>query len=343
MKLRWALSLALGHSGRVGGRGGDTALLEDGQIFGRFQVIKCLGRGGMGQVYHACDTRLGGRDVALKIMLPSFAKADPEAGLRFLREAEISSRIRHPSIVTVHDLGIEGDTPYIVMEYLSGQDLFQLLQSQGRLSVEDAVEYLLPVCSAVAAAHRAGVVHRDLKPSNVFLSVSRDGHIVPKVLDFGVAHPMLLDTAFDPVWGPAGTPEYFAPELLIGEGFVGPPADVYALGVTLYELLIGSTPYPKADGLEELVIRLQNRPFPSIRLAWPDVPHEIERIVSKATRAIPLARFGSTTSLARALLPFARPATQARYRAEFEAREAHAGDGVAQAGDESGEGDVRVE
>lgn len=327
----------------MGGHGGDTALLEPGQSFGRFQVVECLGRGGMGQVYHACDTRLGGRDVALKIMLPTFVQVDPEAGLRFLREAEISSRIRHPSIVTVHDLGIQDDTPYIVMEYLSGQDLYQLLHSKKRLSVEEAVEYLLPVCSAVAAAHRAGVVHRDLKPSNVFLAVSREGQVVPKVLDFGVAHPMLLDTAFDPVWGPAGTPEYFAPELLIGEGFVGPPADVYALGVTLYELLVGKTPYPEADSLEELVDRLQSRPFPSIRDAWPDAPPEIVRIVSKATRAIPLARFGSTMSLGRALLPFARQQTEARYRTEFEVRSVaiEGGHDIPTSG--AGVNDVRVE
>lgn len=291
-------------------------ILNPGATLGRFQIAHCLGRGGMGAVYRAHDTRLG-RDVALKLMLPEFTETDPTAGLRFLREAEVAAKVRHPNIVCVFDLGILNEIPYIVMECMEGSDLGHHLATQGTLGVAEAADVLLPICSAMGAAHRANVVHRDLKPSNIFLARSSEERSVPMVLDFGLAHPTLVNTVLDPISGLAGTPQYFSPEVLFGEGDIGPAVDIYALGAILYELVVGRTAFGHIRDVPTLLERLRSEPFPRLRDAWPAAPEPLVNIVRKATRALPVSRYSSAASLGRALLPLASRDVQYLYEREF--------------------------
>jgi serine/threonine protein kinase len=161
-------------------------VLQTGQVLGRYQIVRLIGQGGMGAVYEAVHVVLKKR-FAIKTLLPSLAEV-PGARARFLREGEAASRISHPNVVTVSDVGSEGDMPYMVMEFLEGQPLSDLLAARGHLPVREAVDILLPVASAVSTGHDMGVIHRDLKPANVFLARGGwGGGVVPKVLDFGVS------------------------------------------------------------------------------------------------------------------------------------------------------------
>src|SRR5450755_3731123 len=159
--------------------------LQDGQIFARYRIVRMLGQGGMGSVYEAVHLGLKKR-FAIKTLLPSLAQS-PEAQARFLREGEAASRMNHPNVVDVTDVGTEGGVPYLVMEYLEGETLGDFSARRGPLDVAVAVDLLLPAISAVAAGHDEGVIHRDLKPQNIFLARSAWGEPVPKILDFGVS------------------------------------------------------------------------------------------------------------------------------------------------------------
>src|SRR6188768_977495 len=154
-----------------------------GTVLGRYLLIRVLGEGGMARVYEATDRDLG-RRVAIKT-LHEHRALSPDVRLRFLREGQTASKIRHPHVVDIYDVG-RGNQPYLVMEYLEGEDLANCLLRQKLLSVELTADLLLPVVAAVAAAHDLGVIHRDLKPDNIFLSVEH-GSIKPKVLDFGIS------------------------------------------------------------------------------------------------------------------------------------------------------------
>ncbi|MFO0625529.1 MAG: serine/threonine-protein kinase [Polyangiales bacterium] len=219
----------------------DSAL-RDGAQLGRYRVLRRIGSGGMATVYEAEHGDLEKR-VALKTLHPALT-LDPEARARFLREGRAAARIRHPNVVEVFDVGQEGDTLYLVMEHLAGEDLGTLLGREGSLGVERLVDLLLPVIAAVMTAHEAGVVHRDLKPENIFLARARNGTTVPKVLDFGIsklsgvgAGPRLTGSA-----AMLGTPVYMSPEQA-RSGHVDARSDQYALGVILYECATGVLPF----------------------------------------------------------------------------------------------------
>src|SRR6478609_1424523 len=154
-----------------------------GTVLGRYLLTRLVGEGGMAAVYEATDRDLG-RRVAIKTLHERRALS-PDLRMRFLREGQTASKIRHPHVAAIYDVG-RGSRPYLVMEYLEGEDLARCLSRQGLLSVEQTADLLLPVVAAVAAAHDLGVVHRDLKPDNIFLSVEQ-GSIKPKVLDFGIS------------------------------------------------------------------------------------------------------------------------------------------------------------
>src|SRR4051812_31805535 len=237
----------------------------------------------MGEVYRAQNVSLG-RHVAIKILSEEFSKNEDDVN-RFLREARAAAAVRHANVVDVLDVARDDDgTPFIVQELLSGQDLEQHLQANGgRLTAIEVLEVMIPVAEAVGAAHQRGVVHRDLKPANIFLA--REGsRIVPKVLDFGAA-------LYKTVGGLSakeqrmliGTPHYMAPEQITTKTDVDVRADVWALGIIIYELLAGETPF-EAENADAVLKLVKTRNVPPLREMAKKAPEDIERLVAKCTQ-----------------------------------------------------------
>ena len=288
-----------------------TAVLGAGTRLGEYEIERLLGVGSMGAVYEAVCTATSQR-FAIKVLSPALA-AMPTARARFLNEAKLTARVRHPHIVDVSDVGEDAGRSYFVMELLNGEDLSRRLQRSGRLSVVETADIIVPVCDAVAEAHRRGVTHRDLKPSNIFLLIrGRRPH--PVVLDFGIAKEE--DAARAPRAGAAtpvrrtvfGTPYYLAPEQVADHEAAGPASDQYALGVILYECLTGQPPY-RGDNVDAVFRAIAaGNPAPPIALR-PDIPQEMNAIVLRALSPDPKARFFSVGELRQALLPFSSKAT----------------------------------
>ena len=248
--------------------------LSVGKRIDRYEVRELIGHGGMGAVYRAIDTRLG-RTVALKTVLAGglTAAATEELRRRFMREALAASKVEHRNVVQVMDFGIaDGETPYLVMEYLRGRDLGTVLKhSPGFLPPGEVVDIMLGVCAAVSACHRVGIIHRDLKPANIFLSDTDTGWEV-KVLDFGVSKAGL---AFDMTQEGqiVGTPQFLSPEQI--EGHVVPASDQYAVGVLLYVCLTNRLPYEEHESLPLLRAIGVGR-FAAPRTHRPDLPEGLE-------------------------------------------------------------------
>jgi eukaryotic-like serine/threonine-protein kinase len=254
-------------------------------IANRYEVERPLGHGAMAVVDLARDTELD-RDVAVKRLAENLAR-DDELRARFLREARLAARLAHPNVVRVYDVGVDGDRPFIAMEYVDGETLGDLLARRGPLPPEDVVELGVQACRGLAAAHEAGLVHRDVKPQNLLLG--RDG--VLKLGDFGVAFG-LEGTRLTTAGTVLGTAAYLAPEQARGEE-VTAAADVYALGAVLYELLTGRPPR-RAQTLAELTKPAKIRPPEG-------APPELSRIVMRCLAAEPEKRPASAAELARAL------------------------------------------
>ena len=288
-----------------------TAVLGAGTRLGEYEIERVLGVGSMGAVYEAVCTATSQR-FAIKVLSPALA-AMPTARARFLNEAKLTARVRHPHIVDVSDVGEDAGRSYFVMELLNGEDLSRRLQRSGRLSVVETADIIVPVCDAVAEAHRRGVTHRDLKPSNIFLLIrGRRPH--PVVLDFGIAKEE--DAARAPRAGAAtpvrrtvfGTPYYLAPEQVADHEAAGPASDQYALGVILYECLTGQPPY-RGDNVDAVFRAIAaGNPAPPIALR-PDIPQEMNAVVLRALSPDPKARYLSVGELRQALLPFSSKAT----------------------------------
>jgi WD40 repeat protein/tRNA A-37 threonylcarbamoyl transferase component Bud32 len=285
-----------------------------------YEVVGRLGKGGMGIVYQARQTRLG-RLVALK-MIRDEALADAEQRARFQAEAEAVARLRHPHIVQVFDVGEHDGHPYIALEYVEGGSLAARL-ARGPLPLREALRLLEPLARAVHHAHRAGIVHRDLTPANVLLA--SDGS--PRVSDFGLAKR--LDAGADQTRTGAvlGTPAYMAPEQAAGQGKrVGIPADVYALGAILYEMLTGRPPFRASTTLETLRRTEAEEPTPPRRLD-PRLPRDIETLCLKCLEKDPTRRYASAQELAEDVRRFlagepvrARPAPAWRRAAKWARR-----------------------
>ena len=288
-----------------------TAVLGAGTRLGEYEIERVLGVGSMGAVYEAVCTATSQR-FAIKVLSPALA-AMPTARARFLNEAKLTARVRHPHIVDVSDVGEDAGRSYFVMELLNGEDLARRLQRSGRLSVVETADIIVPVCDAVAEAHRRGVTHRDLKPSNIFLLIrGRRPH--PVVLDFGIAKEE--DAARAPRAGAAtpvrrtvfGTPYYLAPEQVADHEAAGPASDQYALGVILYECLTGQPPY-RGDNVDAVFRAIAaGNPAPPIALR-PEIPQEMNAVVLRALSPDPKARYLSVGELRQALLPFSSKAT----------------------------------
>lgn len=282
-----------------------VAPVSEGDIvLEKYRVERVLGKGGMGVVVAATHVELEHR-VALKFLLP-MALEHPDIVERFAREARVAAKIQSRHIARVIDTGrMPSGAPFMVMEYLEGQDLAELLKTEGRLAPDVAVDYVLQACEAIAEAHAAGVIHRDLKPSNLFLAKQRDRRAIVKVLDFGISK--LVDPKELPLTRSAsimGSPHYMSPEQLTSSKNVDPRTDIWALGVILYELVAGRRPFD-ADTMPEIVAQvLQNTPT---RLSFhrPNLALDFEHIIARCMATFPRDRYPSVREMAAALSAFA--------------------------------------
>ena len=227
----------------------------------KYRLTMVLGQGGFGTVYRALHVQLD-KEVAVKVLHPDYLHS-PEVVRRFKQEGVSACRVRHPNAVVVMDAGTTGSgVPYLVMELLEGNSLADELDDKGAMRLQRCVELIDPVCNALREAHNSGIVHRDIKPANIMLSRSPTGEEVVKVLDFGIAKFMESQPASANTSNQApGTPRYMAPERLLGEPSDA-KADVYSVGVTVFEMLSGTLPFPKVEGnpLQQAVKQLQSVP-----------------------------------------------------------------------------------
>jgi serine/threonine-protein kinase len=286
---------------------GEEALAAGTRLGGRFEIVRLIGSGGMGAVYEAMHTDLKKR-VAIKTLYASVGR-NPEARSRFLREGEVASRIRHPHVVDVTDVGTDGGRAFLVMEYLDGEDLGALIEREAPLAVDRTVDLLLPAVAAVAAGHAAGVIHRDLKPQNIFLSRGFRGELVPKVLDFGVSKLVTGGTggvALTRTAAVFGTPTYMSPEQALGAKHVDARCDQYAMALIFYEAVTGRRAH---DGDNALAIlrSIGDGTFDPPRRHRPDLSEAFEKLLLKALSLSPGQRYPTLNAFGAALLAFATP------------------------------------
>ncbi len=259
----------------------------------RYRVLGPLGNGGMGRVYRALDENLG-RQVAVKVLWEHHAESE-EFVERFKREARTAAVLHHPNIVSVFDQARARDgADYMVMEYVAGGTLKERIDRNGPLDIEEAADAAIRIAGALEVAHARGVIHRDVKPQNVFLTEAGD----LKVGDFGIAQAMWMTsmTATNLI---LGTVRYLSPEQALGKP-VGPASDLYSLGVALYEMLTGETPY-KGESPVAIAMKHVSEPSPSPKDADPRVPEGLNAVVVRLLMKDPAERYGSASELIEAL------------------------------------------
>jgi serine/threonine protein kinase len=269
----------------------ETRLLNN-----RYLLLEQLGKGGMAFVYRARDTMLE-RSVAVKVLRENYSR-DPTFLDRFRQEAKAAANLSHPNIVTVHDFGLDNGQLFIVMEFVPGTDLKELIKQRGRFSAEDAIPLLIQACAGIGYAHRAGLVHCDVKPQNML--VTPDMRL--KVADFGIARALSTihpDEQSDVVWG---SPQYFSPEQAAG-GAPSPASDVYSLGVIMYEMLTGSLPFHADTAAELARLHIEAEPVP-IEEMVPSLSPIIQQIQAKVLSKEPSQRYRTADQLGRVLLNF---------------------------------------
>jgi eukaryotic-like serine/threonine-protein kinase len=264
-----------------------TDPLIDSLFDGRYRIVRKLGAGGMANVYLAEDQELG-RRVAIKILNDRHAN-DDQFVERFRREAKNAAALTHPNIVSIYDRGEAEGTYYIAMEYLDGRSLKELITSRGPAPVNVALEYTRQILAALRFAHRHGIVHRDIKPHNVLV----DGEGRLKVTDFGIARAGA--SQMTEAGSIVGTAQYLSPEQAHGSG-VDQRSDLYSLGVVLYELLTGTTPFHGETPVEIAMKHLSHAPEPPSALR-PDVPQELDWVVMRALAKDPEERYQSTEEM----------------------------------------------
>jgi len=253
-------------------------------VANRYEVVQHIGQGGMADVFLAIDTILN-RHVAIKI-LRSDQSTDAISILRFEREAQAATTLAHPNIVEIYDVGEYKNHHYIVMEYVAGKTLKKVIRDRAPLLNLEAVDTMKQLTSAVAEAHKRGIIHRDIKPQNVI--VKSDGSL--KILDFGIATAK-GSAQLTQANNVMGSVHYLAPELAKGEP-ASPQSDIYALGIVFYEMLTGDVPF-KADQAVQIALQHMRDPMPSVRKANPNVPQSVENIIIRATAKNPRLRYQS--------------------------------------------------
>jgi serine/threonine protein kinase len=287
--------------------------VHEGQILaGKFRIERVLGQGGMGVVVAATHLQLDER-VALKFLLPD-ALSNPEAVERFAREARAAVKIKSEHVARVSDVGtLESGSPYMVMEYLEGQDLAGYVHANGAMAVPAAIEFVLQACEAIGEAHALGIVHRDLKPANLFVTRRVDGSPCVKVLDFGISKLTMpgggADLGMTKTSTVMGSPLYMSPEQMSSTRNVDMRTDIWALGVILYEILTGRVPF-EAETMPQLCgMILQDPPRP-LRDLRPDLPDILQAVIFRCLEKSRDRRFANVADLAAALAPFGAPSAQ---------------------------------
>jgi serine/threonine-protein kinase len=284
-------------------------------LAGKYRVERVLGAGAMGVVVEATHLQLEQR-VAIKY-LRDVATPDQEAIARFSREARAAVKLRGEHVARVIDVGaFEGGSPYIVMEYLEGEDLGQRLADHGPLPFDEAAEWILQACEALAEAHGLGIVHRDLKPRNLFITTGVDGKPLLKVLDFGIAKWTKQtgssdDLALTKTTDIMGSPSYMSPEQLRSSRDADVRSDIWALGVILYELVTGRVPFDATSVGDLTAMVLRDAPPPPSKHR-PDVPPGLEKIILRCLEKEREGRFQTVAELALAVEPFARSRDQGK-------------------------------
>jgi serine/threonine protein kinase len=262
-----------------------------GKTLGGYRIVEQVGMGGMATVYKAYQSSME-RYVALKI-LPSHYAADPKFVRRFIREARTIAKLEHRNILPVHDFGEEDGVTYLAMRYLDGGTLKDML-AQGRPTLIDIAELMSQICAALDYAHRQGVVHRDVKPANIM--IDDEGSVF--LTDFGIAKALEGTAELTEPGVGIGTPAYMAPEQSLGKKVDG-RTDIYALGVILYEMVVGRPPYG-ADTPMAVALAHIHEPLPLPRGIKPDIPEPIEAVIIKALSKDPGDRYQTANELAQA-------------------------------------------
>jgi eukaryotic-like serine/threonine-protein kinase len=284
-------------------------MTSDARKMGRYEIVAELGKGAMGTVYKAVDPLLN-RTVALKTI--SVSPNDPEMSeykARLFQEAKAVGGLNHPNIVTVYDVGESGDLPYLAMEFLEGQELATLTVKHGALPVEYALDIAAQVADGLAYAHEQGVFHRDIKPANIMIVHGR----LAKIADFGIARMRTPQRTDGP---PAlGSPRYMSPEQVLGKR-ADHRSDIFSLGVVLYEMVTGTSPFAGGD-LNAILFQIVNLVPPAPSTISPGAPATLDAIVAKALAKTPEERFATAKELADEL-------KQCRMRLDAEPRAAGA-------------------
>lgn len=263
-------------------------IVKGQKVNSRYEVIKTIGEGGMANVYLAKDIILD-RNVAIKVLRGDLA-TDEKFVRRFQREALSASSLSHPNIVEIYDVGEDDGDYYIVMEYVEGKNLKQLLKKRGKLTVAEVVDIMIQITSAMGVAHDSLIIHRDLKPQNIL--IKDDGEV--KITDFGIA--MALNaTQLTQTNSAMGSVHYFPPEQANGKGSTL-KSDVYSLGIMMYELLTGTLPF-RGDNAVEIALKHLKEPIPSIRTELPELPQSIENIIIRATAKNPKNRYANANEM----------------------------------------------
>ncbi len=284
----------------------DSGFVPDsnvGQVIGsKYRVVRLIGQGGMGRVYEAQHTVIG-RRFAIKCLLAEHTQQS-EMVARFQREAEAAGGIENENIAAVLDFGLlDEGSPYLVMEYLEGEDLAQILRRLGPLAVPRAAYIGIQACRGLAAAHARDIIHRDLKPENLFVCKRNDGSDLVKILDFGIAK-LHAPVSLTNTGASMGTPSYMSVEQARGAKNVDQRADIYALGVILYEMLAGQRPHPGESYNEILYHVITEKPTPLVSLR-PTMPVELVQVIERAMARDACERYASAIEMAEALAPFA--------------------------------------
>ena len=263
-------------------------IVKGQKINDRYQIIKTIGEGGMANVYLAYDTILD-RNVAVKVLRGDLA-TDEKFVRRFQREALSASSLSHPNIVEVYDVGEDNGSYYIVMEYIEGKQLKQLLKKRGKLTLNEVVDIMSQVTDGMSAAHDSYIIHRDIKPQNIM--ILENGLI--KITDFGIAMA-LNSTQLTQTNSVMGSVHYLPPEQASGKGATI-QSDVYSMGILMYELLTGELPF-RGDNAVEIALKQIKEPVPSVRSKIESIPQSIENIILKATAKNPKNRYADAREM----------------------------------------------